>query len=54
MAVKQPGVMISENDRSDICKHAEIMGRMKYPVETRLGRIVLKMGRIISDIRPLF
>ena len=30
------------------------MGRLKYPVEIDLGRILLKMGRILSDIRPLF
>ena len=30
------------------------MGRIKYPVDISLGRILFKMGRIISDIRPLF
>ena len=30
------------------------MGRIEYPVEINLGRILREMGRILSDIRPLF
>ena len=29
-------------------------GRIKYPAENNLGRILFKMGRTLSDIRPLF
>ena len=39
---------------SDIFIHAEKMGRIKYPVGIKMGRIFSKMGRILSDIRPLF
>ena len=39
---------------SDILIHAEKMGRIKYPVGIRMGRIFSEMGRILSDIRPLF
>ena len=39
---------------SDIFIYAEKTGRIKYPVEIKLGRILSKMGRILSDIRPLF
>ena len=39
---------------SDIFIHTEKMGRMKYPVGIKLGRILSKMGRILSDVRPLF
>ena len=39
---------------SDIFIHAEKMSRMKYPVGINLGRILFEMGRILSDIRPLF
>ena len=30
------------------------MGRIEYPVEINLGRILCEMGRTLSDIRPLF
>ena len=30
------------------------MGRIKYPVDISFGQILLKMGRILSNIRPLF
>ena len=39
---------------SDILVHAEKMGRIKYPVRIRMGRIFSGMGQILSDIRPLF
>ena len=39
---------------SDILIHAEKVGRIKYPVGIKMGRIFSKMGRILSDIRPLF
>ena len=30
------------------------MGRIKYPVDISFGQILFKMGRILSNIRPLF
>ena len=30
------------------------LGQIKYQVEIDLGQIYFKMGRILSDIRPLF
>ena len=41
-------------DCSDIFIHAEKMGRIKYPVGIKMGRIFSKMSRILSDLRPLF
>ena len=35
---------------SDILIHAEKMGRIKYPVGIKLGRILSKMGRISDNI----
>ena len=34
--------------------HKENMVRMKNPVGIKLGGILFEMGRILSDIRPLF
>ena len=36
-----------------LCSQKE-MGRMNYPVEIKVGRILFKMGRISCDIQPLF
>ena len=40
--------------RSDIKYIQFFFGRIEYPVEVRFGRIKSKIGRILSDIRPLF
>ena len=37
-----------------IALRSEKMGRMNYAIGIKLGRILFKMGRILSDIRPLF
>ena len=47
-------IWLTDCNGSDISMDAEKMGRMKYPVGIKLGRILFKMGRILSDIRPLF
>ena len=47
----RPGL---ELDGSDIFMYVNKLGRIKYPIGIRLGRILFKMGRILSDIRPLF
>ena len=39
---------------SGIFVHTEKMGRIKHTMEIKLGQILFKMGRILSDIQPLF
>ena len=39
---------------SDIVFNGIFLWSIKYPVESYVGRINSKMGRILSGIRPLF